>query len=259
MPLASSTLSEPENRGCISALPVGAEIRLPQHQFDQETEPDHTEEPGNDGFQRAGAVSLQAKDGEGRNSGEDPGREQGNAEEEVQANRRAQEFGEIGGHRHQLGNDPLATGEPSWTPFADELREVLAGGNPQLGGKGLDQHRHQVGGDDDPDQHVPEIGASLDVGREVSRIDVSHGRNEGGAEVGHHLPQEVPIVMGKFFYGLVAVRQRGDSFWHVKRSGHVKPVQLNHAGSAVGDPVAARPGPRQGFQEHRSTPFVSLR
>ena len=63
-----------------------------------------------------------------------------------------------------------------------QLRQVLAGGDAGLGRQVLHEHRHQVRGDDDPQQHVAVLGAARDVGREVARVDVGDGRDEGRAE-----------------------------------------------------------------------------
>ena len=67
---------------------------------------------------------------------------------------------------------------------AADLGEVLAGRDPELRRLGLDDHRDQVGREDDPEQQVAELGAAGDVGGEVARVDVGDGGDEGRAEEG---------------------------------------------------------------------------
>ena len=56
--------------------------------------------------------------------------------------------------------------------------EVLARGDAELRRERLDEHRHQVRGDDHPDERVAELRAAGDVRREVARVDVGDGGDE---------------------------------------------------------------------------------
>ena len=86
----------------------------------------------------------------------------------------------------------------AWTQSPREVRrvnsdrqtsgQVPAGGDPELRRLGLDQHRHQVRGEDDPEQHVAELGAAGDVGGEVAGVDVRDRGDEGRAEEGPQAP-----------------------------------------------------------------------
>ena len=60
--------------------------------------------------------------------------------------------------------------------------QVLAGRDAGLRAQVLDEHRHQVRGDDHPHEHVAVLGAARDVGGEVAGVDVGDGGDEGGAE-----------------------------------------------------------------------------
>ena len=55
----------------------------------------------------------------------------------------------------------MAQNDRSREVRATLLGQVLTGGDAELGRERLDQHRHQVAGDDDPQQHVAELGAAL--------------------------------------------------------------------------------------------------
>src|SRR5207302_9364482 len=72
-----------------------------------------------------------------------------------------------------------------------DLRQVLAGGDAELGGERLHQHRDQVARQDHPHQPVPEFRATLDVGGEVAGIDIGDGRDERRPEEGQN-PEESP-------------------------------------------------------------------
>ena len=67
-------------------------------------------------------------------------------------------------------------------PFGAELGEVVARRDAELRAHRLDQHRHQVRDEDDPEQQVAVLRARGDVGREVARIDVRDRRDEGRAQ-----------------------------------------------------------------------------
>ena len=74
--------------------------------------------------------------------------------------------------------------QPPREPVAADLGEVPAGRDPELRGERLDEHRHQVRGDDHPDERVAVPRAARDVRREVARVDVGDGRDERRAEEG---------------------------------------------------------------------------
>ncbi len=72
---------------------------------------------------------------------------------------------------------------------AAQLRQVPVGDDPELGGEVLDQHRHQVRGEHDPEQQVAELRAALDVGGEVAGVDVGDRGDERRAEHRQRRPQ----------------------------------------------------------------------
>ena len=71
--------------------------------------------------------------------------------------------------------------------LAAVLRQREAGDDSELRRKVLDEHRHGVGPEQDPEKAVAELRAAEDVGGEVSGIDIGDGCDECGAEVGPHL------------------------------------------------------------------------
>ncbi len=58
------------------------------------------------------------------------------------------------------------------------LGKVVSAGDAQLRRQRLQQHRHQVAGNDDPQQGVAKLRATLDVGGEIARVDIGDAGNE---------------------------------------------------------------------------------
>jgi hypothetical protein len=62
--------------------------------------------------------------------------------------------------------------------LAADFRQVPAGGDAELRRQRLDKHRHQVRGDDHPDEREAELRAARDVRGEVAGIHVRDARDE---------------------------------------------------------------------------------
>ena len=183
MPTARRTLSRPEKEGPSPPKTFAtfgfARKTWVERQHDEADEArDHRLEP-------AEASRLEGKDAEGDDAGDDAGEEERDAEEQVETERRTEELGQVGRHGDHLGLDPEAHRHRARKTRAAHLGQVHAGGDPELGAHGLDEHRHQVGGDDDPEQEVAELGAAGHVRGEVARVDVGHTGDE-------RRPQERP-------------------------------------------------------------------
>ena len=65
-----------------------------------------------------------------------------------------------------------------------EFCKIFAGGNPQFGGKRLNQHRHQVTGHNHPEQRVSIFSPTLDIGGEIPRIDIRNTGDKAGPRNG---------------------------------------------------------------------------
>ena len=91
----------------------------------------------------------------------------------------ADELGQIGRHRDDLRLQPQAEHCGPGVPLAANLRQVEPGGDAQLRAHRLDEHRHEVGAEHNPQQHVAVLRATGDVGGEVAGIDVGHGGHKG--------------------------------------------------------------------------------
>ena len=67
---------------------------------------DHADEHRDHGLERPEPPALEAEDREGRDARQDGRREEGEAEQEVEPDRRAEELGEVGRHRDRLRLEP---------------------------------------------------------------------------------------------------------------------------------------------------------
>ena len=128
------------------------------------------------------AAVLQRQDRERDGGRHQPGGEGRDPEQEVERDRGADELREVGRDRDRLGLEPEAPGDRSREGLAAELGQRAAARDADLRRQVLHEHRHQVRGDDHPDEQEAVLGAARDVGREVAGVDVGDGRDEGRAE-----------------------------------------------------------------------------
>src|SRR5881397_3028987 len=75
----------------------------------------------------------------------------------------AAKLGQVGRHRDHLGLEPQRDRGPAREPVAADLGQVATGGDAELRRERLDEHGHQVRGDDHPEQRVAELRAPRDV------------------------------------------------------------------------------------------------
>jgi hypothetical protein len=113
---------------------------------------------------------------------------EGEAEQQVQRERPTHHLGEVGGGGHDFGLQPEGAAPERPEPLAQDLRQALAGDDPELGGLVLDQDGHDVGDDEDPHQQVTVPRAGGQVGGHVSRVHVGNRRHERRAQEGDQCP-----------------------------------------------------------------------
>ena len=76
--------------------------------------------------------------------------------------------------------------------FATQLGEVPPGGDPDLGGERLKQHRNEIGGNCHPKEFVAISRAGLNIRRKISRIHVGDRGNHRGAGKWQHGQRAAP-------------------------------------------------------------------
>ena len=148
----------------------------------QKAEEDDPEQRRDRQLEAAKAMRLQLEDRDGDDAGHQAGPQQRHAEQQVQAECRADELGDVCRHRHDLRLQPHDPARRPRVVLAKQLREGAIGGDADLRRQVLDQHRHQIRGEHDPQQQIAEPGAAGDVRGEVARVDVGDRRDERRAE-----------------------------------------------------------------------------
>jgi hypothetical protein len=99
--------------------------------------------------------------------------------------------------------------------LAAGLREVEAGSDAEANGRRLEQHRHEVGDEDDRQQRVAELRSAGERGRPVAWIHVADGDEIAGAEEGEH-----PAPGGGAgVVGFGSRSGRGDRAVHLRQAG----------------------------------------
>jgi len=117
----------------------------------------------------------------------------------VNAYRRPDELGQVRGHRDDLGLDPETDCQRAGELFAADFREVQACGDAELRAHRLDEHRHEVGRQDNPQQHVAVLRSARDVGREVARINVGDRSDECRTQERNERAQTSGLAVERFF------------------------------------------------------------
>ena len=105
-----SVPAKPGTKRCLATSPA---VGLRVEELDHEGGDDDADERRDPGLQPAEAHLLEAEDREGAGAGEHPGREERDAEEQVEAERGADHLGDVGRHRDDLGLDPEADRGPA--------------------------------------------------------------------------------------------------------------------------------------------------
>ena len=105
MPTASSTLSVPSKPGTSRPWTTPGR-RLGLQHLEPERDHDHADECRDHCLELSEAPGLQAEDRERGDAGQECGREERQAGEQVDADRGADELGDVGRHRDHLGLDP---------------------------------------------------------------------------------------------------------------------------------------------------------
>ena len=158
--------------------------RLREEDLEGEGDDDHADERCDHRFEPAKPVALKGQDPEGTRAGQQPGGEERHAEQKVEAERGAEDLGQVGGHGDRLRLEPEPERHRPAKVVAAGLRQVAAGRDPQLRRERLHQHRHQVRGDDHPAEQVAVLGPARNVRGEVAGVDVGDRGDEGWPEEG---------------------------------------------------------------------------
>ena len=157
--------------------------------LDEVAKADEAHHAADDQLDRPEAKSLEHQDAIGHEPGNDHSDEERGLKQQRKSDGAAEKLGEIGRHRGNLADYPHRQDDRTRKMLAAHFREIAAGHDAELGRKGLEQHRNQIGEQDHPQQAIAVFRARLDVCREVAGIDVGDRRDHrrsGKGQIGAH-------------------------------------------------------------------------
>ena len=189
--MASSSESVPAKPGR-KPLAIPAASWRDQQCVDEKAEQDHAEHARDHDLEAPVAARLEREQREGDHGGDESGGQQRQPEQQVERDRRPDELRQVGRHRDHLGLDPEADRDAPREVLAAQLGQAAPGRDADLGRQELDQHRHQVRGEDHPQQQIAELRTTGDVGREVARVDVRDRGHEGRSQKRQRSPDTAP-------------------------------------------------------------------
>ena len=117
-----------------------------------------------------------------------PGDER-NVQEQREANRGAEEFGEVGRHRRHFTDDPERPYGGPRKLLAAHFGQIAPSDDAELGRQRLEQHRRDACREHDPQQRIAVSRPGLDVGREIAWVHIGdRGDHRGAGEQERALP-----------------------------------------------------------------------
>ena len=134
---------------------------------------DDTQQRDDQRLQVAEAQTLQVEDEEHVERGQQHADLEGNVEQQVEPDGRADHLGDVGGDDGELRRRPQRIGGPAGVGVTAGLRQVAARGDGEPRAQRLQHDRHDVGDERDKQQRVAELGAARERGGPVARVHVS--------------------------------------------------------------------------------------
>ena len=165
---------EPGQQSGSYCAPVGA---CP-HREVAEAGRDDREQPGHCQLEPARVARAHSEQQVGERRGDQRAGQHRHADQQLQSQRAADDLGQVGGHGHQLGLRPQHQIHRAPVAVATDLGEVAPGGQAELGGEALHEHRCGVGQHHHPHQPVAEARPGRQVRRDVARVDVGDAGHE---------------------------------------------------------------------------------
>ena len=170
------------------------EFRARHENLGRKAQRDHGNQRQYHGFQITNAHLLQAEHQQRIESRDSHRDQQGNVEEKIEGDGRAQHLRQIARHNRNLAQNPERYVDAARIRFAASLGEIPPGDDPQPGTQRLQKYGHGVRHDQHPQQFVPELGAALEVGRPVARVHVADADEIGGSAKRQHAPPERHVI-----------------------------------------------------------------
>ncbi len=163
----------------------------------QEADGDDAEQEHDDELEGPLLLPGLHREQEHRHRADDHGTEgEGQAEQQVQRDCPAHHLGEVGGGGHDFGLQPEGAAPERLEPLTQDLRQALAGDDPELGGLVLDEDGHDVGDHEDPHQQVAVLRSGGQVGGHVSGVHVGDRRDERRPQQADQRPAGTRMLVG---------------------------------------------------------------
>ena len=96
----------------------------------------------------------------------------GICKQQREADRAAEEFGEVGRHRRHFADDPQGPDDRLRKMLAAHFGQIAPGDDAELGRQRLEQHGDDIGEQHDPQQRIAVFRARLDVGGEIAGVHI---------------------------------------------------------------------------------------
>ncbi len=170
------------------ALDHGAPLRIGQEDLHAETQRDDAEQRDDEGFDPAEAELLQIEDEEDVERRDQHAEFERNAEDQVEADRRADHLGDVGRDDGDFRKSPERHGNEFRIGVPAGLRQIAAGGDGKAGAERLQHDRHEVRKQRDGQQRVAEFRAAGERRRPVAGVHVADRDHVAGAGKGGDPP-----------------------------------------------------------------------
>ena len=122
----------------------GTPLRIGKGNLDGEAHRDDAEHRDDEGFEIAEAKALQQQHDENVERGQQHADLERNAKKQIEADRRTDDFGDVGRDDRGFGEKPKRIGGPLRIAVAAGLRQIAAGSDREAGAERLQDDRHNV-------------------------------------------------------------------------------------------------------------------
>ena len=117
--------------------------------FDREADGDDDQQRDDKGFQLTEAALVEHQDQQHVGGGDADTEHERDAEQKLQGDGRADHLGQVAGDDRHLAHQPQEDTDRPAVMLATGLRQVQPGNDAEPGGERLQQHRHQIGKEND--------------------------------------------------------------------------------------------------------------
>ena len=136
---------------------------------------------------------METQQQKGIHGGESTSPQQRQAEQQIKADDGAEDLRQIGSRDGELRQQPKEYVERVRIFPSAPLGKIQTGDNAQSGAEVLQNHGHDIGHEQHPDQHIAETGATLDVRGPVARVHVAHTDEVGWPHEGNQAAQAAAL------------------------------------------------------------------